>query len=94
MTAVLASPGASVDAVTPVVTLADLAHLAVRVDLSEFDAARVRAGLPAIVSVDALGGRSLAGRVVFEALAGVDNGGVVTFPARVEMPKAAGVKPG
>jgi HlyD family secretion protein len=94
ITAVLAAPGAPADAVTPVVTIADLAHLAVRVDLSEFDVARVHAGLPAVVSVDALGGRTLPGKVIFEALTGVDNGGVVTFPVRVEMARVANVKPG
>ena len=94
VTAVLTSPGSPADTVTPVVTIADLAHLAIRVDLSEFDAARVRAGLPALVSVDALGGRTLPGKVVFEALTGVDNGGVVTFPVRVEVSRVANVKPG
>jgi HlyD family secretion protein len=64
------------------------------VDLSEFDVARVRAGLPAVVSVDALGGRSLPGTVIFTALTGSENGGVVTFPVRVEMAHVANVKPG
>jgi multidrug efflux pump subunit AcrA (membrane-fusion protein) len=48
----------------------------------------------AIVSVDALGGRSLPGRVVFEAISGVDNGGVVTFPLRVSLDKAPGIRIG
>jgi HlyD family secretion protein len=76
------------------VSVSDLRHLAVSVDLSEFDAAQVRGGLPAVVSVDALGGRKLPGRVLFAPLAGVDNGGVVTFPVRVSITSVAGVRPG
>jgi multidrug efflux pump subunit AcrA (membrane-fusion protein) len=94
VTALLGSLGSPTDVTTPVATVADLQHLAVSVDLSEFDVARVRQGLPALVSVDALGGKHLPGTVEFTALTGVDNGGVVTFPVRVAMRAAAGVKPG
>ena len=94
VTALLGSLGSPTDITTPVATVADLRHLAVSVDLSEFDVARVRQGLPALVSVDALGGKRLPGTVEFTALVGVDNGGVVTFPVRIAMPRAAGVRPG
>jgi RND family efflux transporter MFP subunit len=94
VTAVMTVPGAPVDATTPVATVADLRHLAVSVALSEFDAARVKRGQRALVSVDALGGRRFPGKVLFEALAGVDTGGVVTFPVRVTLRHIAGVKPG
>jgi HlyD family secretion protein len=94
VTALLAAPGSPADPSTPVATVADLRHLAVSVDLSEFDIARVRRGDRAMLSVDALGGKQLAGRVVFVALTGIDNGGVVTFPVRVELAHAASVKPG
>ena len=94
LTSVLTVPGAPVDPTTPVVTVADLRRLAVIVDLSEFDAARVRRGQAATVRVDALGGKSFTGRVLFEALSGVDNGGVVTFPVRLGLSHAHGVKPG
>jgi len=94
VTAVLAVRGAPADPTTPIATIADLGHLAVTVDLSEFDVARVHRGQPAILSVDALGGRELAGRVEFVALTGVDNGGVVTFPARVTLNRPGLVKPG
>ena len=59
-----------------------------------FDAARVRPGLSADVSVDALGGKRYPGRVVFEAISGVDNGGVVSFPVRVALSRAPGVRIG
>src|SRR5262249_31048751 len=60
----------------------------------EFDAARIHTGMRAVVSVDALGGKRFPARVEFEALAGVDNGGVVTFPVRVRLHHAPGIKPG
>jgi HlyD family secretion protein len=94
VTAVMTAPGAPVDATTPIATVADLRHLAVSVALSEFDAARVKRGQRALVSVDALGGRRFPGKVLFEALTGVDTGGVVTFPVRVTLRHIAGVKPG
>jgi RND family efflux transporter MFP subunit len=94
VTTVTTVPGAPVDATTPIATVADLHHLAVSVALSEFDAARVKRGQRALVSVDALGGRRFPGNVLFEALTGVDTGGVVTFPVRVTLRHIPGVKPG
>jgi HlyD family secretion protein len=94
VTALLAVPGSPADPSTPIATVADLRHLAVSVDLSEFDIARVRRGDAAVLSVDALGGKQLHGRVVFVALTGTDSGGVVTFPVRVELTHTASVKPG
>jgi RND family efflux transporter MFP subunit len=92
--ALLTVPGAPVDGTTPIAAVADLARLAVSVGLSEFDASRVRRGLPAIVSVDALGGKKFLGKVTFAALAGTDNGGVVTFPVGVALRRSHGLKPG
>ena len=94
VTWVFVAPGSPVDVSTPIAAIADLTHLAVSLDLSEFDAARVRRGMRAVVSVDALGGKRFPGRVVFEAISGVDNGGVVTFPVRVALNRAAGVRIG
>ena len=94
VTGLLTVRGAPVDASTPIATVADLDHLAVSVDLSEFDAARVQRDLPAVVSVDALGGKSFPGKVRFVGLTGVDSGGVVTFPVRIGLAPAAGLKPG
>lgn len=94
VTSVLTVLGAAVDAITPVATVADLRHLAVSVSLSEFDAARVKRGQRARVSVDALGAKQFPGKVLFEALTGVDTAGVVTFPVRVALTHIAGLKPG
>jgi RND family efflux transporter MFP subunit len=94
VTSLLAVPGGPADPATPLATVADLRHLGVSVDLSEFDVAKVRSGQRAIVSVDALGGQRLRGDVRFVAPTGIDNGGVVTFPVRVALAQTAGVKPG
>jgi multidrug efflux pump subunit AcrA (membrane-fusion protein) len=94
VTALLTIPGAPVDATTPIAAVANLDRLAVSVDLSEFDVAQVKQGMKAVVSVDALGGKSFQGKVLFAALSGNDNGGVVTFPVRVGLERAAGLRPG
>jgi len=94
VTAVLTTLGAHVDPSAPVVAMADLDRLEVRVDLSEFDIARVQSGQKAIVSVDALGGESFTGKVRFAALAGTNATGVVTFPVQVALSDAHGLKPG
>ena len=94
VTTLLSIPGAPADPSTPIAVVADLDHLAVDVDLSEFDVAQVHRGQTAVVSVDALGGRRSSGTVVFEALTGVQNGGVVSFPVRIGLRRVAGIKPG
>lgn len=94
VTGLLAARGAPADPSTPIATVADLRHLAVSVDLSEFDVAKVKRGDRALLAVDALGGKTLGGRVVFVALTGVDSGGVVNFPVRVALTRSAAVKPG
>jgi RND family efflux transporter MFP subunit len=94
VTALLTSPGAPVDASTPIVAVDNLDRLGVTVELSEFDAARVRRGLSATVDVDALGGKSIPGKVRFAALTGTDTNGVVTFPVQVSLAGTAGLKPG
>jgi HlyD family secretion protein len=94
VTALLTTRGAPVDTSTPIVTVADLDQLAVNVDLSEFDVARVRPGLKATVSVDALGGKIFPGIVLFAAPTGTDNGGVVTFPVRIGLSSGRELRPG
>jgi HlyD family secretion protein len=94
VTGLLTVPGAPVDGSTPIATVANLGHLGASVALSEFDAAQVRPGLSAIVRVDALGGKAYAGKVIFAALTGSDNNGVVTFPVRVALSRSKSLKPG
>jgi HlyD family secretion protein len=94
VTALLTKPGAPVDPSTPVVAVDNLERLAVTVDLSEFDVARVKPGLAANVDVDALGGKAFPGKVLFAALTGTDTNGVVTFPVQVGLDETHGLKPG
>ncbi len=94
VTALLTVNGAPVDVSTPIVAVNGLDRLGVSIDLSEFDVARVRRGMRAVVSVDALGGKSFPAKVLFAALMGNDNGGTVTFPVRLGLTRAAGLRPG
>jgi HlyD family secretion protein len=94
VTAVLAALGARIDPAAPVAVMANLETLEANVDLSEFDVAQVKPGQKAVVSVDALGGETFQGKVLFTALAGSTSAGVVTFPVRVSIPEAEGLKPG
>lgn len=94
VTGVLARHGAPIDPTVAIVTVNDLHALAVDVDVSEFDAARVRSGAQVVLAVDALGGKSFAGRVLAVAAAGTVTGGVVTYPVRVSIAPGAAVRPG
>jgi RND family efflux transporter MFP subunit len=96
VTSVTTDVGAPVDGSTPVATVSDLGNLAAMVNLSEFDAAQVKRGQEARVSVDALGGKVFLGKVLFASLTGSDNGsGVVTFPVLVGLKNLSNeVKPG
>jgi RND family efflux transporter MFP subunit len=95
VTSVLTAPGATVDPTTPIVRAPDLGHLLVSIDLSEFDAAKTSVGKRASMSIDALGGQTVAGRVSNVAPTGVDNNGVVTFPVTVELARTIpGLRPG
>ena len=94
VTAVLAVTGSTADGTTPVARIQDLRRLTVGFDLSEFDVARVRVGAPATVTVDALGGARYRGRLTSVSPVGIDNGGVVTYPATVALVRAARLRPG
>jgi HlyD family secretion protein len=94
VTALHSVPGAPVDTTTPIASVSDLARLAVSINLSEFDVAQVRRGLKAQVSVDALGGETKAGRVLYAAAAGVESNGIVNFPVQVALDEIEDLKPG
>jgi HlyD family secretion protein len=95
VTSLLIAPGAAVDAATAVARVQDLRHLVVLLDLSEFDVGRTRVGTRARVSVDALGGRKIGGRVLDVAMSGNDNGGgIVNFPVTIAVPPGHGLRPG
>jgi HlyD family secretion protein len=94
ITSVMTAPGATVDPTTPVGRIDDLEHVTVTVELSEFDVARAGRGDEATVSVDALGGTPVAGRVSDIALVGNNNNGVVTFPVTVALTHASNLRIG
>jgi HlyD family secretion protein len=54
----------------------------------------VRRGLKADVRVDALGGESYAGRVLYASETGVESNGIVNFPVQVALEETAKLKPG
>jgi HlyD family secretion protein len=94
VTSLLSVPGAPVDTTTPIASVSDLDRLAVSINLSEFDVALVRPGQKAELSVDALGGESFPGRVLFAAATGVEANGLVTFPVQITIDDAEGLKQG
>lgn len=85
VTNVLVAPGAQVDPTVAVAAIADLGHLSVTINMSEFDVANVKVGDRAVVNVAALGGSAITGRVSAVAPVGVNNSGVVQFPVTVAL---------
>jgi HlyD family secretion protein len=95
VTSVLSAVGAAVDPTTPLIRVQNLGNLVVALELSEFDLAHVRVGELTRVSVDALGGRQLTGRVISVSPIGTEAGGVVNFSVTIALERAGGgVRPG
>jgi HlyD family secretion protein len=95
VTSVLSAPTAQVDSATPIISVADLAHLSVTINMSEFDVARIKVGDVAAINVAAIGATSIPGRVTSIAPVGVSNSGVVQFPVTVALNRTAkGLMPG
>lgn len=87
--------GASVNSSTVAVTLIDDSSFYAEVSIDEIDMAEVKLGQPAVIKVDALGNRTLAGEVADIGLIASSSGGVVTVPVRVEITEeVSGLKPG
>ena len=94
VTQLLSVPGAPVDTTTPIAAVSDLDQLAVSINLSEYDVARVRKGQKAEVSIDALGGESVPGRVLYASPTGTEANGLVTFPVQVALNDTENLRPG
>jgi macrolide-specific efflux system membrane fusion protein len=95
VTSVLSAVGAAVDPTTPLIRVQNLGNLVVALELSEFDVAHVKVGELTRVSVDALGGRQLKGRVINVSPIGTEAGGVVNFSVTIALKTAGGgVRPG
>ncbi len=87
--------GESVAPGTPVATVADLTHMQAQVSVSENALATVRLNQPVALTVDALGGRTLTGRVSKIAQNATTTGGVVSVPITVDLdPTDAPIYPG
>lgn len=85
--------GIAVDPMTPLYVIADLGRVWVLADVYERDMAQVKLGQDARLSVDALPGRKLAGKVTF--VSPMVSDATRTAKARIEFDNAAGIlKPG
>ena len=81
----------------PLLTIADLSRLLVKVDLNQIDVARVALGMPVRVEVDALPGKTYAAKVTRIAPASVKRQGkdVDVFPIEALLSDAdGGIRPG
>lgn len=85
-------PGAVVGAAAPIVTVEDNAHLELDVMLPEDEASAVRPHLPARVAVDALGGRSVEGRV--RAVVASENAALRSVLVKIDLPTLRGLYAG
>ncbi len=85
LTSVAVQVGQTVGAGTAVMGLADMSRLEITVSLPEVDVTRVQVVQPVTVTLDALGGRTLAGEVVEVALVGQTIQNVVSYPAVVRL---------
>lgn len=84
--AILVDEGELVLAQRPVVMLGDLSQFEIETqDLSEVDVSRVQVGQPAVITVDALGGATLQGRVAQIAPTATDYRGNKVYTIRIEV---------
>jgi HlyD family secretion protein len=95
VTSVSASVGDSVGAGTAVIGIADLAHLQIAASFAEVDIVKVKAGQAVNVSLDALSGVALTGKVSDVALVGTVTQGVVNYTVTIALdPTKAAARPG
>ena len=69
------------------ISLADLDHLDIVVNMAEVDVNKVKAGQPAEITLDAVTDLALTGTVSLIAPAGVQSSGVVNYPVTVAITK-------
>lgn len=85
VTAVNIQAGQTVGTGAAAVTIADMARLEISVSLPEIDIASVQTGQDAIITIDALGGKTLQGKVTLVSLVGQTVQNVVSYPATIEL---------
>lgn len=88
VTFVSVKPGDQVSPGTVALSLADLSHLLVDVEVTEVDINRIKVGQEVTLILDAAPDRTYHGVVVEVGLAGVERAGVVNFPVTVEITDA------
>jgi HlyD family secretion protein len=95
VTDVSITPGQTAGASTNAIGLADMNHLVIDGQLDEIDVPKVKIGQSAQITLDALPGQTLTGKVTEVAPAGAVQQGVVNYPVTVSLvnPDPA-VKPG
>jgi multidrug resistance efflux pump len=87
--------GEMVGAGTPVGTIADLTKMQVQVNLDETSLATVKLNQPVTLTLDALGGKTLAGHVSKIAWLGTATGGIVSVPVTIDIDSSdASIYPG
>ena len=87
--------GESVTSATTAIILADLSQMQVQVNVDENTLANIRAGQAATIYVDAIGGKSLTGRVKKIGLLATTTGSIVSVPIWIDIDKGdAPVYPG
>lgn len=69
----------------PIMTLVDDSSFSVGIELDEVDLTRVAAGMPAVVTFDAIKGLELPGSVASVGLIASPKGGVVTLPVEIQL---------
>jgi HlyD family secretion protein len=90
-----AKVGESATPGVPEATVADLSHMQVQVNVDEITLSNIALGQPVKITLDALGGRVLTGRVHKIGLLGNAAGGVVSVPVTVDIdPTDALIYPG
>lgn len=85
VTTVLANPYDQVSSLTPILILADLSSYRVDVEVDEVDIGRIRVGQEARITLDALPGVELPGRVEEVALSPTTAQGVITYRVRLRL---------
>lgn len=85
VTAVNIQAGQQVGANTAAIELADTDHLEIVVNMSEVDLPKLQVGQDAEITLDALPGKTLAGKVTQIAPAGVLQQGVVNYPVTIAL---------
>ncbi len=88
VSAVNVEVGARVTPGLPVVELTDVSPLHLTVQVDEIDIRQIRTGMPAWVQPDALPDVELPARLQDIALVGENNGGIVSYDARVALDEA------